>query len=509
MPPVRWRIALVAGLIVWLYAEILVRLFAQWMTDRYSSHGLLVPIFASFVLWQNRGRLKRLRIAPSWTGLPLLILALALLVVGVRGVELFTSRTSLLTLLAGLMILLGGTLAFRAVLFPWAALFLMIPVPAIIIQRVTFPLQLFASRLAAWVLWNLCDVPAFRDGNVIRLAQMDLQVADACSGIRYAISLMTLAVMYGYLLEKRNWVRMSLVAASVPAAISANILRIVATGLLGQHNPEWAKGFYHEFQGMMVFVLALIMLFIVHRVIEWIWQPRQGNSPQSRPTEESMPVYKPSATQGWSPHFVVAMILMLATALGLQFSQREIWPARQPLSALPSQIDNWTSTEDPLDQDTLENLGHGEFVQRSYSNASERQPDIDLFVAFYPTQKFGDTLHTPLHCLVGAGFTPVVREVVRLDGPNGPFRVNRWVAAKGDERHLVLYWFQAHGHQTPNEYVVKYLLIKDAIQLHRSDGGLIRFMTLMYQGESPDSAQERIMRVAAHLLVPLDQSIPR
>jgi EpsI family protein len=199
---------------------------------------------------------------------------------------------------------------------------------------------------------------------------------------------------------------------------------------------------------------------------------------------------------------------MLTTALGLQVSQRELLPARQPLSALPSQIDDWTSKENPLDQDTREILGHGEFLWRIYSDAGEQQPDIDLFVAYYPTQKFGDTPHTPLHCLVGAGFIPIVREVVELKGPHGLFPVNRWIAAHGDQRNLVLYWFQAHGRQTTSEYSAKYYLIRDAIRLHRSDGALIRLITPMYKDESPDSAQERMMQVGTHFLSPLDQSIP-
>lgn len=509
MNAVPYQILVVLGLIAWLYARILIGLFSQWMTDRYSSYGLLVAIFALFVLWQNRDRLKRVPISPSWAGLPLIILALVLLVLGVLGVELFTSRISLLVLLAGLTILLGGALLFRAVLFPWALLFLMVPIPAIILQQATFPLQLFASKLAAWILWNIFNIPVFRDGNVIQLSEMKLQVVDACSGIRYLLSLVTLAIMYGYLLEKRKWVRIVLVVTSIPIAISANIFRIVLTGLFGRHHPEFAQGFYHEFQGIAVFAVALTMLFLAHRALDWIWGPTQSEETQLGTPEEHTQAYETNATRGWSPQFVVAVILMLAVAIGLQVSHRELLPDRQPLSAVPSQFDDWTGKDEPIDQDTLEILGHGEFLSRIYSNAKERQPDIDLFVAYYPTQRFGDTPHTPLHCLVGAGFTPVVREVVELEGPHGLFPVNRWVAAHGDKRNLVLYWFQAHGRRTTSEYSAKYHLIMDAIRLHRSDGALIRLWTPMYKDESADAAQERMMGLAAHFLATIDQSIPR
>ena len=505
----RYRILLSLGLIAWLYGGILLRLLSQWITDPYSSYGLLVPIFVSFVVWQNRDRLKQVSVSPSWTGLPLVILGLVLLVLGVLGVELLTSRASLLILVAGLVISLWGMPVFRAVLFPWALLFLMIPIPAIIIQQVTFPLQLFASKVAGGVLWHLCSVPTFRDGNVISTPNMNLQVVEACSGLRSVVSLITLAVIYGYLLEKRNWVRLALIVASVPIAISANVVRIVLTGILGQHHPKLADGFYHEFQGMMVFVLALIMLLAFHRVIEWILKPTENKSEKPRPAEDITRVNCPEASRTWSVQFVVAIVLMFATAIGLRASNGEVLPARQPLSTLPAQFDNWTSMEVALDQETLQVLGHGEFLQRVYASASATQPLVDLFVAYYPTQKFGDTLHTPLHCLVGAGFIPIQRGVVELKGPHGAFPVNRWVAAHGDDRNLVLYWFQAHGRQTTSEYSTKYYLIRDAIRLHRSDGALIRLMTPMDKGESPDSAQERIMQLGAHFLEALDRSIPR
>src|SRR5215471_504882 len=153
----RYPILLVLGLVAWLYGGILLRLFSVMTTDPYSSYGLLVPFFASFVLWQNRDQLKQVSLSPSWKGVPVVIFALILLVFGVLGVELFTSRTSLLVLLAGLIILLWGVPLFRAVLFPLALLFLMMPIPTIVIQEVTFPLQLFASKLSAWVLWNICS----------------------------------------------------------------------------------------------------------------------------------------------------------------------------------------------------------------------------------------------------------------------------------------------------------------------------------------------------------------
>ncbi len=267
----KWQGAVLLALLAWLYGSVLYHLVLNWKTDQNFSHGWFVPLFAGFVLWQNRKQLSQVEVSPSWSGLALVALALLMLVLGVFGAELFSSRTSLLVLLAGLIVLFQGWAMFRAVLFPWAFLFLMIPVPAIVLQHVTFPLQMLAAKLSSDFL-PLCGVPVFREGNVINLPAMPLEVAQACSGIRSLLSLVTLAIIYGYLLDRRTWVRVVLAVSAVPIAVFANGFRIIGTGLLVQYwDPEKAFGFYHLLEGWLIFVVSLIMFFALHRVIRWIW----------------------------------------------------------------------------------------------------------------------------------------------------------------------------------------------------------------------------------------------
>jgi len=273
----RWQAVALLLLVAWLYASILAHLVLQWVgpsRDPNFEHGIFVPLFALFVLWQDRKKLGAITPAPSWAGLPLIILSLLTLVLGVLGAELFFSRVSLLILLAGLIILFQGWTFFRAVLFPWAFLILMIPIPNLLMNQITFPLQLLAARLSTALL-ELVNVPVLREGNVFRLAAMPegLDVAEACSGIRSLLTLVTLAIMYGYLMETRIWVRLTLVCLAVPIAVAANGFRIFGTGLLVQYwDPDKAEGFFHTFSGWLIFVVALIMLFAVHRVISLIWK---------------------------------------------------------------------------------------------------------------------------------------------------------------------------------------------------------------------------------------------
>ena len=266
--PQAWRAAVLLALIGWLYAPILVKLVAQWWADPNFSHGFFVPAFATYVLWEDREQLRRIQGAPSNWGLPLIFLSLITLLLGVFGAELFLSRISLLLLAGGIVIFLRGWLTLRVVLFPLIFLVLMIPIPAIVFNEITLPLQVLASKLSAWLLPYL-GVPVFREGNVINLPAMPLEVADACSGIRSLLSLTTLAIMYGYLMEKRIRLRVLLALASIPIAVAANGLRIVGTGLLVQYwDPDKAQGFFHEFSGWLMFVFSLLTLFMFHQFMK-------------------------------------------------------------------------------------------------------------------------------------------------------------------------------------------------------------------------------------------------
>jgi exosortase len=264
-----WQAAVLLVLIGSLYYSILYRLMKAW-DDPNFSHGFIVPVFSLYVLWLERSKLARLPRRPSWWGLVIIVFSLVVLVVGVLGAELFLSRISFLLLIAGLVVFFYGWQYFRAVLFPWAFLFLMVPITQIALSQVTFPLQLFASKCAAATL-PLFNVPVLRTGNILALAAMRLEVVEACSGIRSLLSLIALAIIYGYWTETRIWIRIALVIASVPIAIFANALRIVGTGLIVQYwDPSKADGFYHLFQGWLIFVVSLILLYAVHQVLRKI-----------------------------------------------------------------------------------------------------------------------------------------------------------------------------------------------------------------------------------------------
>jgi exosortase D (VPLPA-CTERM-specific) len=424
-------------------------------------------------------------------------------------VELFLSRCSFLLFLAGLTLLVGGRPLFRAVLFPWAFLILMIPIPQIIFLRIAFPLQTLAAKTSADIL-PAFGVPVLREGHVINLPQMPLEVAEACSGIRSLLSLITLSIIYGYLMDHRKWVRIALACSSIPIAVAANSFRIVGTGLVVQYwNKEMAEGFYHALGGWLIFVVSLVMLFAVHRVIVAIWGRDPG--PQAEPVRPAVGMPRDVNTSGSLFRFIAAAIVMLATATLLQaHSQNEVFPPRENLNSFPRQFGSWNSQDIGLDEQTLDILGHPEFLNRNYFDTQGLQPYQQLFIAYYASQEAGDTIHSPSHCLPGAGWVPTARAVIQVPRGDGTsFPANRYVVSKGDERELVVYWFLAHDRGVASEYWAKYYLIADSIRMDRSDGSLIRFATPMLRDETPEQAEARVLKFTGNITPILNRYIPR
>jgi exosortase len=257
-----------AAILALLYWPIMRDLSLQWWDDANYNHGFLIPLFSGFLIWRERRRLGAIPPAGSVLGLPVLLGGIALLLLGDIGAENFLTRSSLIVILAGLVLFLAGRATLRALLFPLAFLLFMIPLPSIVFYAITFPLQGIAAEQAAWTL-DLLGVPVLLDGNIIHLSQISLGVTEACSGIRSLISLLAGAAAWAYLMLPAGWLSVLFVAAAVPITILANAARVVATGLIGQwFGVEYASGFFHEFAGWVVYVFAFTCLMGIYGLIQ-------------------------------------------------------------------------------------------------------------------------------------------------------------------------------------------------------------------------------------------------
>jgi len=261
------RMGALGALLCALYWWVVRDLVFQWWDDPNYSHGFLVPLFSGYLVWQDRDAIRRRPTRPSWLGLPVLLVAVSMLVLGVVGAENFLMRASLIVMIAGLVLFHLGGATLRAIAFPLAFLAFMVPLPEIVLNAVAFPLQGIAAQNATSVLEAL-GVPVLRDGNVIHLSRITLGVTEACSGIRSLVSLLALATASAYVGKSPRWAMAVLVVSAVPITIVANAARIVLTGLIGQWlGVRYAQGFFHAFSGWLIFLVALVCLIAVHAAL--------------------------------------------------------------------------------------------------------------------------------------------------------------------------------------------------------------------------------------------------
>jgi len=356
-----WRVLAIAAALLFAYATVFGKLGRDWWTDENYSHGLLVPVIIGYVLWSQRERLARAPQRPAtWLGLTAVLLALLALWAGTAGAELYVQRTSLVLMLGGTVLYFWGFKLLRLLVVPLFLLLLAIPIPAIIFNKIAFPLQLFASRCAVWAM-ALFDIPVLRQGNVIELMPLGaretkkLEVVEACSGIRSLMTLVTLAVVFAYFTHPRDdgdgqdprdgqnhlreraanielptpaereeppanaggsdkllsrlkdygfWRSTIIVGSAVPIAIFTNALRVSGTGVLARYyGTKVADGFFHSFSGWVIYVVAFLLLFGVGWVLDRVnpYRPKaQKPARQSSSTATVQLALLPPAHAGGS-----------------------------------------------------------------------------------------------------------------------------------------------------------------------------------------------------------------
>ncbi|HEV2911710.1 MAG TPA: exosortase [Pyrinomonadaceae bacterium] len=331
VPRYLWKPVAVVAALAFVYASVLVKLGSDWWEDENYSHGLLVPFIIGYILWSERDRLRRVRVHPSlWWGGAAVLCALVALWAGVAGAELFTQRMSLVLMLAGIVVYFWGFRLLRFVLVPLLLFVLAIPIPAIIFNKIAFPLQLFASRCAVWAM-RMFDIPVLRQGNVIELMPLNatspkrLEVVEACSGIRSLMTLVTLAVVFAYFTHPKSdggegledgggggrglgvlksygfWRSLILVLSAVPIAILTNAGRVSGTGVLAHYyGTKVADGFFHSFSGWVVYIAAFLLLFAVGWVLDRVGNLGKGGRGGGRASSGSKEVAATDKTESAS-----------------------------------------------------------------------------------------------------------------------------------------------------------------------------------------------------------------
>jgi EpsI family protein len=448
--------------LAWVYGGVVAGLAAQWRHDENYSHGFLVVPFAAYVAWTRRDALRRAPSSSTLGGLALLAISPLILTAGKLGAELFLTRLSLIGVLAGSIAFIWGRAHLRVLAFPVACLLFAVPLPAIIFNELTFPLQLIASTIGESVI-QAVGIPVLREGNVLQLANRTLEVAEACSGIRSLSSLMMFAVVLGHFSQQR-------VAARVLLALSGH-----SRCDCGERDASGGNG--HRVgvdqpcrrRRLSPHVLGHgNVRDRVARIDGGAARRRQGCGTH-QPTvlcREQIVIVRAA--------LVIAMLTV--TRLYTASADREVRVPRQRLAAMPLQIGPWDGRDaPPFADDVLKQLGADEYVNRNY--VSHAGVPVALYVGYYASQRQGDAIHSPRNCLPGAGWQPIETGMFRMHADERDVAVNRAVVQKGLDREVVLYWYQGRGRIIADEYANKFWLMLDAARLHRTDGGLVRLIS--------------------------------
>jgi exosortase D (VPLPA-CTERM-specific) len=467
-----------------IYWPTLQGLVKQWLRSEDYSHGLLIIPIVGYLIWQKRAELRMVDIRPEWRALPLLLFAIFIFVVGELGAELFTTRISMIVLIFGLVWFLCGTAVIKVLRFPLAFLFLMIPLPGMIHRNLTFPLQLFSSAGSVGVLHAL-GISVFREGNVIDIGATQLQVVEACSGLRYILPLFTLGVLLAYFGQKAWWKRLILAGAAIPIAVLANVARIGGTGLIATRwGSEAAESFFHGFSGWLVFMACAALYLVLNSLLHKL----PGGAVAAKGAAG-----RSHARRGltWSS-VLTAFIVVLVTAPAVaHLGEVQVRPLRQPLSDFPEAFHGWSGTKSFMDAKLWEKVGGQAYVMIDY--VKEKEGLINFYVAYYEHQKKGgDFIHSPRLCIPGAGWYIDQNRERQLTAANPghlELKFNELVISKDGVRQLVYFWFQGRDRNFTSEYAAKFYMVWDGLWRRRTDGALVRLTMPLGPGASVESAR--------------------
>lgn len=514
-----WGAALPAVLLGIIYSNGIAYMVHKWYADENYGHGFFVPLISLYLIWQQQHRLQEKRLQGSWWGVPVLLIGVGLYFIGELATIYVVVHLSLWVVLIGLTLAAIGGEGMRIITFPLFYLLAMIPLPDFLYQGLSGWLQLVSSALGVGCL-QVIGVTAFREGNVIDLGPIQLQVVEACSGLRYLFPLAALALICAYLFREKLWKRVLLFLSSFPIAIFLNGFRIGMTGLLVDlYGTQTAEGFFHSFSGWLLFVSSLSILFAEMWLLSRIGAGKRkafrewfgaGLDPVGAPRLSATGSLQTALRPPPSTYLFSVALLVPVLFVSMQINAREeIVPSRESFTEFPMQVAAWSGKPLVMEEAYRDALRFDDYLLADYQSP-ERAP-INLYVAYYGSQKKGQSAHSPRTCIPGGGWEITSLRTIRIDGEGAaipPLWANRVLIQKGDQKQLVYYWFQQRGRILTNEYLVKFYLLWDAVTLNRTDGALVRLTAAISPGESESSVDDRLVGFARTVRPHLGRYIP-
>lgn len=515
----RWTPAIWLGgtVVILLLAAIffdgLIYMGNVWFSREEYSHGVLIPLVSLFMVWQKKDVVERTEFQGAWSGLLVIMIGLLVFAAGELSTLFVIEQYALIVVLAGVILALAGWKGLSLASVPVLLLVFMIPLPNFLLQALSSKLQLISSELGVWVI-RLFDISVFLEGNVIDLGNLKLQVVEACSGLRYLFPLMAFGFITAYFYKAAAWKRVFVFFSSIPITILMNSFRIGVIGVMVEYwGKSMAEGFLHDFEGWVVFMACTGVLMLEMWILAKIGD-------EKRPWRELFGVELPAATpkgvqrqyRSMPASFIGALVLMSASAIAVAAlpERNELSPNRVEFAEFPMQLGDWKGNKNTIEKVYLDVLKLDDYIIADFADGTNGV--INLYAAYYASQKKGESAHSPRSCIPGDGWQIAdLKEQgvgeARVGGQ--PLVVNRAIIRKGNQQQLVYYWFQQRGREITNEYLVKWYLFYDALTKNRTDGALVRLTTPIRAGENVEQGDERLGRFLAALTPKLEEYIPR
>lgn len=515
-----WRLS--AQALTWLSVAVIAAclLFAKHWRGLWNSyanvpehgHAFLIPLIVAFLVWQRRDQLAKLNFTGSWMGLTIIGAGIALRYFGVLISAWFFVQLGLVLVLVGLAVTFMGARASKALLAPLAFCFFAVPLPDFVLQETSNNLQMISSWLGVQFI-RLCDISVHLEGNIIDLGAMKLQVAEACSGLKYLLSLMTLAFIAAYFFSGPMWHKTIIFLSAAPITVLMNSVRIGIVGVtVDRFGRAAAEGVLHDFEGLVIFAGALLLLFGEMAILARLRRnsialsdafgfgaPAKGASPKDQmPRKVPTPFY-----------FAIGMLLVGALLPEVITKKSLVVPHREPFATFPDSVGEWVGKRTQLEKVHLDILKPDDYLQADYMRPGDLP--VNVHIQYFESQSKSKAPHSPKVCIPGAGWeiTDLREQTIEIGShPKGELKVARATIAKGESSMLVYFWFQQQGRTTAHEYETKIWLLYESIRTGRTDGAMIRLITPIPAGEPKQNADQRLTGFARRLFPLMPNFLP-
>lgn len=500
---------ILCALLIAIYHEALRYLFSRWGVEDYN-YCYLIPFIVFYLVWEKRRYLSQIPSAPDWKGIFPFLLGVFFFWIGELGGEYYTLWISLWLVMTGLLWLHMGLGRLQAVVFPIFFSLSLFPFPNLIHNQFSLQLRLISSRIGVGIL-QLYGLPAYREGNIIDLGFVELQIVDACNGLRYLFPLLILSLLVAYFSKTAYWKRILIVLSTIPLSIITNSMRIALTGIIYKHwGAEFAEGFFHGFSGWLIFIVCLIILMAEVWILKKI-PSRSKFSDMDKGSPRSRTIPETDAKHGlFSALFIVPFVILALTLVfssGVEF--REKLPVVNSLKEFPLAIGEWKGSFQPIDKATIDALHFTDYMNIDWVN--DKGSMINFYTAYYESQRKGASIHSPETCIPGSGwvFTRIgVKSVPYRTDTQKIIKVNEALIQKNNAKQVVYYWFPQRGRNLTNAYQLKIYGFWDALTRHRTDGALVRLITPLKEGERVEDGENRLQSLMGRLMPVLDEFLP-